>query len=134
MKYRLLRRFQMSKIQKILADARFPHKNKHFEGFNDFICTFKCEKIKILWWQLPFEHRKSNKCFITRKKIFLVETTNFLYMKKCLRKIWFSWTAWFSFFEEKFTFCGEKCIISWRRIYNLAQEDLWFEKIWYTPG
>ena len=73
------RHFQLSKIKKILAGVIFPHQNKHLVGFNGFLCTFKWENIQILWWQFPFEHRKSNKSFITRK-LFLVESTNFLYL------------------------------------------------------
>ena len=40
--------FELSKIKKILAGARFPYKNKHLVGFNSIIGIFKCQKFKSM--------------------------------------------------------------------------------------
>ena len=38
--------FQVSKIEKILADARLPGKNEHLVSFKDQSTIFKCLKFK----------------------------------------------------------------------------------------
>ena len=61
--------FELSKIKKILAGARFPYKNKHLVRFNSVICTFKCQKIQIYGDNFLSGTEKARKVLSPVKKI-----------------------------------------------------------------